>query len=554
MTRKIFSMLVVVAVLSSLFVFSPATVEVAEAQGGGNTIIYNIFATDGYTNMADGTSTYIYGFIGGRAGVGLNYYDASTQTAVPYNAPAPTGGERAANEIPLMGHAQLPGPAIYAEVNDVVEIRFKNLGVQANPIAPNDPHSIHLHGLDVDAANDGVPETSVGAVPANLCADGSSDTTAPYDCAGAPGGLASGAGNVIVYMFTATTPATSMWHCHQEADIHVQMGMYGALVIYNQGDPAAANGGPGSGFGGRYNGFYYDKDIIMLLSEVDQGYHASEGGTYDAFAGIATFSDTGNTNYTIGTTGVPAIWNPIDYHPQYWLINGLSFPNTVQVSVPGVFDWNEWHTAYPNYDPLIAGSVSLHGYSWTNQWQRVNQPGEKILIRMINMGYETQPMHIHGYHMKVLGSDQRPWPWANRVLWGRPTPFDQGLEKNTILIGSGETYELLVDMGQQSATSMYETGTETRYFDGSAACETSLGPGPYPAVDTPVSNTATGCPEIPDAGNPANPNYIAGPTVTGLVGLGGTSQVFPFHNHDDYKATNNGAYPGGMFTAVIPLP
>jgi len=42
--------------------------------------------------------------------------------------------------------------------------------------------------------------------------------------------------------------------------------------------------------------------------------------------------------------------------------------------------------------------------------------------------------------------------------------------------------------------------------------------------------------------------------VSGVVGLGGTSQVFPFHNHDDYKATNNGVYPGGMFTALIPIP
>ncbi len=35
---------------------------------------------------------------------------------------------------------------------------------------------------------------------------------------------------------------------------------------------------------------------------------------------------------------------------------------------------------------------------------------------------------------------------------------------------------------------------------------------------------------------------------------GGTSQVFPFHNHDDYKATNNGVYPGGMFTMLVPTP
>ncbi len=71
------------------------------------------------------------------------------------------------DELGLAGNAQFPAPIIYATVGDVVEIRLKNLGVAANPDAPNDPHSIHLHGLDVDAANDGVPETSVGAVPAN---------------------------------------------------------------------------------------------------------------------------------------------------------------------------------------------------------------------------------------------------------------------------------------------------------------------------------------------------------------------------------------------------
>ena len=50
-----------------------------------------------------------------------------------------------------------------------------------------------------------------------------------------------GAGNVIVYMFSPKQPGTYMYHCHQEADIHVQMGMYGALVIYNlrQGRSAA---------------------------------------------------------------------------------------------------------------------------------------------------------------------------------------------------------------------------------------------------------------------------------------------------------------------------
>jgi hypothetical protein len=167
-----------------------------------------------------------------------------------------------------------------------VELRLKNLGVAANPEAPNDPHSIHLHGLDVDAANDGVPETSVGAVPANLCADGESSN----DCSGHDG-PAPGAGNVIVYMFTPKAEGTYMYHCYQEADIHVNMGMYGALVVYSKGDkgnPKTAynNGGPGNGFGGTQFGFQYDKDYVMLLSEIDIRGHADEEGTYGGLVSV----------------------------------------------------------------------------------------------------------------------------------------------------------------------------------------------------------------------------------------------------------------------------
>lgn len=553
MLRKILSILTVVTLLSGAFVFAPAGVETAQAAPSA-TITYNLYATDGYINLADGRPLYIYGFVGGRSTDPLSYYDAGA--AHPYDdpgvggahnpAPAPSGGIRTAAEEPLLGKAQLPGPAIYAATGDVVEIHLKNLGIQANTIAPNDPHSIHLHGLDVDAANDGVPETSVGAVPANLCESGDSDVTPPYDCAEFGSVLAPGAGNVIVYMFTPDTPGTSMWHCHQEADIHVQMGMYGALVIYNPTDPAYLNGGPGKGFGGTYNGFKYDKDIIMLLSEVDVTFHEAEGGQYDALYPAVTVTATNGTTATIPGTSKPIVWNPVDYHPQYWLINGLSFPDTIHANAGITF--TEWIQAYPNYDPFIVGSVGTIARPAYSQWKT---PGEKILLRMINMGYEAQPMHVHGYHLKVLGNDQRPWPWANRVLWGKPTPFGQGLEKNTILIGSGETYELLLDMGQQALSSVYPAGTETRYDPG--------------ANNDPRSNTATAYPGIPDAGDPAPGvgTYITGPVVTGVmlplqtgsvVNVSTGGQVFPFHNHDDYKATNDGFYPGGQFTAVLAQP
>ena len=427
------------------------------------TVVYNLYATDGWVKMADGTPMYIYGYIGGRTGESLTYTDQlGAKQTLPGGAPTPVGGPITGAEQPLLGNAQLPAPCIYARVGDVVQINFKNLGVVL-ATAPNDPHTIHLHGMDVDAANDGVPETSVAAVPANS-------------------GLA-GAGNVIVYMFSPKYPGTYMYHCHQEADIHVQMGMYGALVVYNKSDAAAMNGGPGKGLGGELFGWKYDKDVILLLTEVDLRQHESEALSSD-----------------------PA-FNPVDYQPRYWLMNGISFPNTIHAGAPvasNIFD--DWLAAHPNYDPLITGSASK---------------GTKVLVRLINLGFETQPIHWHGFHAKVIGSDQRGWLLP--------------MEKNTITIGSGETYELLFNFGQQKATSTYPLGTQTRY-DGSGPLGNTLPGSPIPVP-----------PDLTDT-------YIAGPEVTGAIGVPAGGQFFPMHNHDDYKATNNGVYPGGQFTMIEMLP
>ncbi|OGO28264.1 MAG: hypothetical protein A2136_00320 [Chloroflexi bacterium RBG_16_54_11] len=492
------------------------------------TVTYNLYATDGYIEMADGTALYMYGFIGGRDNVPYTYQSSfctgdgtgrncGTSANMLATAIAPTAGPTTMAEAAFAGNAQFPAPIIYASVGDVVVINLKNLGVAANPNAPNDPHSIHLHGLDVDAANDGVPETSVGAVPANLCDD--SSTADPTTSCTTP---APGAGNVIVYMFTPMNPGTYMYHCHQEADIHVNMGMYGALVVYNPTDPAALTG-PGMAAGGNLWGFQYDKDYVMLLSEVDIRGHADEEGTYQS-GGLVT----------------PNSWDPDPYNwalyqPQYWFINGLSFPQTIHAGFSSGYTFADWLVAHPGYDPLIAGSVSIPNPYWMS-------PGQKVLIRVINMGFETQPMHMHGYHGKILGSDQRAWEFANypkSKINKAPQPFGRGMEKNTLTIGSGETYEWLVDFGKQSFQSIYPAGTESCYD---------------PDTNLPLVNEA-GCAPIPEGGVLGNPaTYIGGPVVTGAVGIPGTSQLFPFHNHDDYKATNNGVYPGGMFTMLVPLP
>ena len=519
-------LLIVAVLLASVLMLGPVPTEAVQAQGA--TVVYNLYATDGYIEMADGLPVYSYGFIGGREGVGFTYTTSyctgdgverwcapPTNVTVAEGAVAPMGGPWTGQDAQFAGHAQFPAPIVYATVGDIVEIRLKNLGVTAQPNAPNDPHSIHLHGLDVDAANDGVPETSLGAVPANMCVDGS--TAGNGDCSAA-GGPADSAGNVIVYMFSPDHAGTYMYHCHQEADIHVNMGMFGALAVYNPGDAAAATG-PGTGMGGNLYGVQYDKDFVLLLGEFDIRGHADEEGTYGGLVPANTWD--------------PDPFNWALYEPQYWFINGLSFPNTLHATFPSGYTFDEWLAAHPGYDPLITGSVSTPNAFW-------GTPGEKALIRVINMGFETQPMHMHGYHGKVIGSDARGWDWAfapkSKTNKGGARPFGEGLEKNTLTVGSGETFDWLIDFGQQSFNSVYPAGTQS-------------------------------C--IDDAGNPVEPtdgacvapayweedHYIQGPVVAGLFNNltpGATSQFFPFHNHDDYKATNDGVYPGGMFTMIVP--
>lgn len=141
-------------------------------------------------NLWDGSSTNIWAF-------------------GPYN---PTGPIR----------TTLPGPILRANYNDSVFLHFYNL-------SPED-HTIHLHGLDVNQANDGVPTTSFPVTP--------NDST--------------------LYVFDANHSGTYLYHCHVLTTLHLTMGMYGLLIIDYPGMKLWQNG-PG-----------FNKERAYLLSDLDK--------------------------------------------------------------------------------------------------------------------------------------------------------------------------------------------------------------------------------------------------------------------------------------------
>jgi FtsP/CotA-like multicopper oxidase with cupredoxin domain len=56
--------------------------------------------------------------------------------------------------------------------------------------------------------------------------------------------------------------------------------------------------------------------------------------------------------------------------------------------------------------------------------------GERVRIRLVNLGEMVHPMHSHGFATKVVGTDGHPVPEAAQIL------------KDTVSIGPGERYDL----------------------------------------------------------------------------------------------------------------
>lgn len=217
-----------------------------------------------------------------------------------------------------------PGPILYANEGDTIVVNVRNQSQRA-------PHTIHWHGLDVDQANDGVPSTSF--VIYHL-----QDTN---------------------YTFIAPHPGTYLYHCHVASIIHVQMGMYGNVII------RPANGGNQVWTGGPS----FDKEYNWLISEFDKSWHDN-----------IPVHDSTDTAFVFFQ--VPP------FEPDYFLINGLSRD---QLSAPNT---------------AISAKV-----------------GEKVYLRLSNVGFYMYKVSFpYSLDAQVISSDGRALPLAlnQDTLWLSP--------------------------------------------------------------------------------------------------------------------------------------
>jgi FtsP/CotA-like multicopper oxidase with cupredoxin domain len=189
------------------------------------------------------------------------------------------------------------------------------------------------------------------------------------------------------YSFTAPAAGSYMYYDNFRGKTGRAMGLSGPLVVMpKDGSQTLYSGGPD-----------FDRQYTLVLNELDDRLNA-------------------------------AVYNrqPYDmtnYEPNYFFVNGLSYPKTVD-----------------DDDTLVA-----------------MRSGENVAIRFINTGLITSPQHFHGYHVNVAIRDG--------------VPETSVIEKDTVVVDVSECVDVILPVAQPGVYPLH-----THFVPGVTANGTYLNP------------------------------------------------------------------------------
>lgn len=189
----------------------------------------------------------------------------------------------------------LPSPVLEISPGQTANVTL-NMMMAPGEAAPYNGHTIHHHGVDISSDQDGVPETGAAIL-----------------------------GDSYSFSVDSRYIGSHQYHCHQHTVKHLEMGMFGALIVKSGNQ--INSGGP-----------TYDFEWNMVLSTVDPAYHS---------------------NSAVGDSTVFA-----DYNPRYFMINGQEGLSTGSPA--------ETFTAAPGARVVIR----LIGLQSTNSTFRIRDSGD----------------------------------------------------------------------------------------------------------------------------------------------------------------------------------
>ena len=210
-------------------------------------------------------------------------------------------------------------------------------------------------------------------------------------------GISINMGASLTYYYNNVVPGTYIYHCHVEATEHMQMGMLGNLYV------KPAQDGTSRTFQGRtYTKFAYND------GDGSTGYHKAypiQLGGFDKEFHAASFA----------TQPLPfaAMWD------DYPMINGRGYPDTVNVNA------------------LLPATESTGKVSQKVHSLITATPGQRVLLRISNLNVTRFHTLASTIPMQVVGKDAK--------LLRSPTETNLYYHTNSVTVGGGETYDVIVD-------------------------------------------------------------------------------------------------------------
>jgi len=293
----------------------------------------------------------------------------------------------------------------------------------------------------------------------------------------------------VTYTFTPTEPGTYLYRSGTRSELHVEMGLFGALIVRPATTPAG--GDPAKKYAYNHVDTEYDREVLYLVSEMDPRIHRQVEEKK---------------------------WNLIDfttYFPTNWFINGRNYPDLLaENNVP-------WLPTQPyNCQPRI-------------------HPGEKLLIRFIGAGRQVHPMHFHGNDFETIAVD-------GRLLSSGPGAGpDLAWKATTIKSIPGQTADMVWGWtGKELGWDIYGHSPD----DPLEPHEYEPNHGkPFPVVLPPRDAVTygafySGSPFLGGEGE-------LPPGHAGLNAAGG--YFYMWHSHTEKELTSNDIWPGGLISFMI---
>lgn len=267
-------------------------------------------------------------------------------------------------------------------------LKLTNLGFTMRPDL-TDAHTVHWHGFkNAIPMFDGEPHSSMGV----------------------------SVGSDLMYYYRPHDAGTYLYHCHVEETEHIHMGMTG--VAYVRAAQNAGNGGSipqarlAGGAGGAPMGYAYNDGVAPgapMSTAYDREY-------LQIFTEVWAYMHWCDAHIQL------VDWT--DYKADFYLINGRAYPDTL----------------LPNHDPYAP---AMQGTAMQHQPHSAliqAQAGERVLLRLINLGFQPITVTVPGIKLRAVGRDAS---LLRGLVNGARTGADLSFETNSLGMGSGETWDVI---------------------------------------------------------------------------------------------------------------